>query len=534
MSTKPRETILVIEDEQAIRESITGYLEDLDYPILAAENGRKGIDLIKTRHPDLVLTDLRMPEVSGIEVLSYVKQNFPDMPVIIVSGANVFHDVVEALRLGAWNYLIKPIMDLSVLSHAVQTALEQARLIRENLEYREHLEQLVEERTEKLRETNEQLNHINKRLRQLSDSEIRLSACTQIWQYAHQLLEEFSMLMDAHGGSIYLLEEDLLKRVHAIDTGHAPEFLSLSLSEKSVFGKVMKSGKPLLIHDIREETDIDSSRWKEYSGFSLISFPIFNEKGNILGIISLHNRNKDYFTDQDLDIGNILISFTCEALHAVQITESLQKSLSEKVILLKEIHHRVKNNFQLILSLISLQQSVPAAVDDSRALRDLEGRVQSMALVHEELYQKENLSSIDVKMILNDLFMYLHNKFRDAQPPVKIQIESDNSTMVLDLAVPFALLNYEILANAYEHAFSVDSKEGLIRITFQTVRQEEKNLFQLCIEDNGIGLPDKYESLKQSGLGFRLIDVLTYQLQGKLSVQSEPEQGTSFRVVFPQ
>lgn len=534
MSTKPRETILVIEDEKAIRESITGYLEDLDYSILAAENGRKGIELIKTRHPDLVLTDLRMPEVSGIEVLSYVKQNFPDMPIIIVSGANVFHDVVEALRLGAWNYLIKPIMDLSVLSHAIQTALEQARLIRENLEYHEHLEQLVEERTEKLRETNEQLNHINKRLRQLSDSEIRLSACTQIWQYAHQLLEEFSMLMDAHGGSIYLLEKNLLKRVHAIDTGHAPEFLSLSLSEKSVFGKVMKSGKPLLIHDIREETDIDSSRWKEYSGFSLISFPLFNEKGNIIGIISLHNRSKDYFTDQDLDIGNILISFTCEALHAVQITEYLQKSLSEKEILLKEIHHRVKNNFQLILSLISLQQSVPATVDDSRALRDLEGRVQSMALVHEELYHKENLLSIDVKVILNGLFIYLHNKFRDAQAPVKIQIESDNSTIVLDQAVPFALLNYEILANAYEHAFSADSQEGLIRITFQILRQEEKNLFQLCIKDNGMGLPDKYESLKQNGLGFRLIDVLTYQLQGKLSVQSEPEQGTSFRVVFPQ
>jgi two-component sensor histidine kinase len=157
-----------------------------------------------------------------------------------------------------------------------------------------------------------------------------------------------------------------------------------------------------------------------------------------------------------------------------------------------------------------------------------------MALVHEELYQKENLLSIDVKVILNGLFIYLHNKFRDSQAPVKIQIESDNSTIVLDQAVPFALLNYEILANAYEHAFSADSQEGLIRITFQILRQEEKNLFQLCIKDNGMGLPDKYESLKQNGLGFRLIDVLTYQLQGKLSVQSEPEQGTSFRVVFPQ
>lgn len=141
MSDHVPQRILVIEDEKAIRDSFRNFLEDNDYDVLEAENGRIGLALLARERPDLILVDLRMPEVDGLEVLERVQKDFPDTPIIVVSGTGVIADVVEAMRLGAWDYLIKPIEDLSVLRYAIEKSLERARLILENREYQKRLEE---------------------------------------------------------------------------------------------------------------------------------------------------------------------------------------------------------------------------------------------------------------------------------------------------------------------------------------------------------------------------------------------------------
>ncbi len=132
--------ILIIEDERAVRESMGAYLEDSGFEISEAENGRTGIDMCRTQRPDVVLCDLRMPEMDGLEVLALVIGELPETPVIIVSGMGGMGDAINALKLGAWDYVTKPIGDMAVLEHAINQALERARLLRENREYREHLE----------------------------------------------------------------------------------------------------------------------------------------------------------------------------------------------------------------------------------------------------------------------------------------------------------------------------------------------------------------------------------------------------------
>jgi len=159
--------ILVIDDEKAVCESFREFLEDQEFRVLAAENGRVGLEAFKRETPDLVLVDLRMPEMDGLEVLSVIRQIASDTPVIVVSGAGRIDDVIEALRLGAWDYLLKPVEDLAVLLHAVEKALERARLIRENRDYQERLEEKVLQRTEQLREANLRLRESEKKYRTL-------------------------------------------------------------------------------------------------------------------------------------------------------------------------------------------------------------------------------------------------------------------------------------------------------------------------------------------------------------------------------
>ena len=143
-------TILVIDDETAIRNSYRDYLEDLEYDVLSAGNGREGLEVFREEAPDLVVVDLRMPEVDGLEVLKAVKAESSKTPIIVVSGTGVINDVVEALHLGAWDYLLKPIEDFTVFRHAVENSLERASLLEQNRAYQDNLEEQVKARTAEL------------------------------------------------------------------------------------------------------------------------------------------------------------------------------------------------------------------------------------------------------------------------------------------------------------------------------------------------------------------------------------------------
>lgn len=132
--------ILIIDDEKLVRESIAVYLEDSGYEVVEAKDGKQGIELFCEFHPDLVLCDLRMPQLDGLEVLKKLSEISPDTPIIIVSGAGQIQDVVEALRLGAHDYLVKPVTDLAVLENSVVNALSHHQLEQQNKEYREELE----------------------------------------------------------------------------------------------------------------------------------------------------------------------------------------------------------------------------------------------------------------------------------------------------------------------------------------------------------------------------------------------------------
>ena len=151
MNFEANPKILTIDDDQSVRESLANFLEDFGFVVLQACDGKEGLEVFADERPDLVLVDLRMPRMDGLEVLARVSEMAPEVPVMVVSGAGDIRDVVEALRRGAWDYLVKPVQDMNILLHSVQTCLDRAGLMRQNREYQKSLEESLDKlpRTQK-------------------------------------------------------------------------------------------------------------------------------------------------------------------------------------------------------------------------------------------------------------------------------------------------------------------------------------------------------------------------------------------------
>ena len=205
----------------------------------------------------------------------------------------------------------------------------------------------------------------------------------------------------------------------------------------------------------------------------------------------------------------------------------LTKSLKEKEVMLQEIHHRVKNNLQVICSLLNLQSRYLKEEKTLKAFKETQNRVKSMALVHEQLYQSQNLSEIIladyIKQLTNNLF-----RVYSTTSDIKCNLEVEDFALDLDTAVPCGLIINEIITNAIKYAFdSIEQGEILIK-AFANF----ENSLVLVIEDNGIGMKLDYDSETNKSLGLRLVKNLTEQLQGKYDVVTKQTQGTKFEFTF--
>lgn len=215
--------------------------------------------------------------------------------------------------------------------------------------------------------------------------------------------------------------------------------------------------------------------------------------------------------------------------------EALRTSLAEKEVLLREIHHRVKNNMQVLSSLVSLQTKSslmghsPSANDQKvrDAFDDLRDRVRSMALVHEKLYQSGNFASLDFAAYTRNLLESLWHAHR-SEVAIDLKLELEPVEVAMEQAVPCGLLLNELVINALKHAFQGRS-EGTVTISTRTV---ENGRVSLRVRDNGVGLPEGLNWREASSLGLRLVQILSRQLNGAVKARRPEGGGTEFEVTF--
>lgn len=209
-----------------------------------------------------------------------------------------------------------------------------------------------------------------------------------------------------------------------------------------------------------------------------------------------------------------------------QRNEQLGELLEEKEWLVKEVHHRVKNNLQMVISLLNIQSSYLNNDAAILAIKDSQRRMQAMSLIHQKLYQDNNVAVIDMAIYINELITYLKEIFVSA---TWIYFEQDVAAIPLDVthAIPVGLILNELIVNSIKYAFD-QNDNGIISVSFCFA--DERHLM-LTVRDNGKGLPEKFDAFERRSLGMSLITELAKQLDG--SIEFLNEGGAKTILIFP-
>ena len=300
--------ILVVDDEPAIRRFLEKRLLSWDYKVVTAENGIRAMTLIDTQPLDVVLTDLFMPDVDGFKVLDHIQKTQPELPVIILSGQGERGDVIRTLRLGAWDYIYKPIRDASFLQVAIERVLEKARLLRENRAYRKHLEELVEKKSAQLRAS-------EKRYRTVADF-------TYNWEY----------WVDPEGAIVYISPSCERITGHSMEAFvQAPSLLQeiIHTEDRAAFTRHLEDSnfqQKVFTMDFRITRGDGEKRWIGHN-----CQPVFDGGGNYLGR-RCSNRDITYQKRIENDLNRQRQALLAKTSNLEKANEALKALLDQREI----------------------------------------------------------------------------------------------------------------------------------------------------------------------------------------------------------
>ncbi len=216
-----------------------------------------------------------------------------------------------------------------------------------------------------------------------------------------------------------------------------------------------------------------------------------------------------------------------EDITQIKQTQKQLKTLREKETMLREIHHRVKNNLQIISSLMNLQLNSINDAETEKIFKQCESRIKAMALIHEKLYQSEELQKIDFMEYLKSFVFHIIHSHRLEHNKIKINLQVDKIFLNIDIAIPCGLIFNELVTNAVKHAFP-RGHDGVINISMR----REAGDYIFLVSDNGMGLPDDFDLKKTHSLGLQLVEMLVKQLKGTIA-SNVHGKFTIFRIVFP-
>lgn len=491
MNRDPKINILLVDDRKENLLALEGILSSSELNLVKAQSGEEALKCLLNQEFAVILLDVQMPELDGFETAKIIRQHpkTQHTPIIFISAVCLTETFIfKGYAVGAVDYIIKPIVPDVLLSKvAVFVDLFQTKWE-------------AEQQTERLKKLNKQLkNEIAQRTvaeEALRQSEQRYSAIVEAQTELIVRCQKDGLITFVNQAFCRFFGKfqwDIVGKhyeqlIFPYDLGKIAQFID-SLSLENPVGT------------IEHRTEIDGQiRWLQW-----ISQGIFNEQGSLVEFQSVGR-----------DISE-----------RKQAETFIQTSLHEKEVLLKEIHHRVKNNLQIISSLLQMQCRRTKNRQSALILQDSQNRIASIALIHEKLYHAEDLAHIDFTKYIPDLIIYLFSSYKANPNDIQIQIQVDNVVLDVEAAIPCGLIINELVSNSLKYAFPAKRK-GKIDIK---IYEDTNNRMVLIVQDNGVGIPENFDIETTTSLGLTLVQELVEQLEG--TIELERNHGTKFRITFP-
>jgi PAS domain S-box-containing protein len=543
MTDKHTGEILVVDDSPTNVLFLTDVLMKRGHTVHAAADGMHALRSARNLLPDLILLDIVMPGLDGFKVCQFLKSSADtrDIPVIFMTSLSDTRDKIKGFELGAADYVTKPFQAEEVMAR-VETLLA-LRAMHKRLE----------SNNAELQSANEELARVNtelsRKIAQHRQAEVALQENEERLRTLINAMPDIVAFKDGAGRWLEANDFDLkLFQLEEVD------YRGKKDSDLAAFTPFYRDALCLC-----EESD--EIAWQARSlcradetiprpdsppmVFDIIKVPIFRPDGERKGLVvvgrdvterkrveaelKLYQEQLERLVyERTAELAEANSHLQNEIIERRVAEELVTASLAEKEVLLKEIHHRVKNNLQIISTLLDLQSDNIRDEEAIRSFRESQDRIKAMALIHERLYESSDMASIDFGRYIGDLSVNLLDSYQTDPGRVSLKVDCGDISMEIDRAIPCGLIVNELVSNALKHAFP-DGRKGEISIRLHSC---DDGLVCITVTDNGIGMPSSLDIKKTATLGLQLVNMLARQLGGQVSMESA--SGTAFTIGFPK
>lgn len=485
--------LLIVDDGAAVRKLLRKALELAGHQVHEAGDGVEALDILQRGPVDAIISDILMPRMDGYRLCHELRRSerFRTLPFIFHTATYTTPaDEKLSLEMGADAFLHKPASITTIMEVLARvTTRPRAPRPAEAMAGAETPEADV------LRQYSDRLvAKLEKRNLELTEAEAK-----------------FRILVEQSITGIYIIQGD---RFVYVNPRMAEIFgrTAGELTAKPLFEFIHPADRALAAENLRRRLsgEVPSIRYQ---------LRMLHLSGAVLHA-EVHGGRAEY-GGQPSVIGTLL-----DITERKQTEERIQAALREKEVLLKEIHHRVKNNLQVVSSLLRLQSRSLKSPETIAAFEESCARVHSMALVHEKLYQSKSLSELDFATYAESLTDSLLHAYGTDPSVVRVRLDMEPVRLDINQAIPCALILNELVSNALKYAFP-DGRAGEIRIRLRT---GAAGSICLMVGDNGVGLPADIEPPKAETLGLQLVVTLVSQLRASLEIRRT--HGTGYALTF--
>jgi signal transduction histidine kinase/DNA-binding response OmpR family regulator len=557
--------ILIIDDEPLIRRALGDYLAECGYETVTAADGAKGLELAQTEQFHVVLVDLRMPHVDGMEVITTLYAEQPDLPIVVVSGTGVLGDAVEAMRRGAWDYITKPVLDIDEIAVVVERVLERARLMAERDQYHRKLEQLSRSLEAEVSRQTKDLWMRYRELQALNRVSYAISDPLDLDTMLNRAIDAAMAAIEADSGIVRLLNPATEQLVIAVSRGLPESYLALAQAiplGEGVVGWVAKSGHPSAGKDL--ESDPWLSALVETGGFrSYLCVPL-RTGDEIMGTLGVAMQDERTFDAREVEllaaIGNQIgvsvarAQYAADLKHANRRLERVNADLRRLDALREQFIQNVAHELRTPLALAHgyiemLVQGGLSSQEHQMALDVASRRVQALVDLVESITTLQDLDSqplriesvVPFELIQTACHMVVQRahsssiELRNTCPPDVAAFPGDFTRLAQAL--------HQVLDNACKFS----SEGSTVTISVETT----PGTVHISVADQGIGIPPEehayiFERFYQvngsttrryggTGLGLAIAKEIVEAHGGTIGVESmgAPGQGSTLTMNLP-